>query len=278
MIVFLNGQFVPEAEAVVSVFDRSFLYGDGLFETARIHAGKPFLWDRHLARLRRGASLLRLTIPLSDAELTTAIRQLVERNQMPEALLRLNLSRGTGPRGYSTKGCGQPFVVISLHSAPAPGRPQPVRLITASQRLPADDLLTQIKTTNKLPHIVARAEAETREVDDALLLSTHGEVAEATASNLFWISGDTVFTPSTRSGALAGITRGFVIELSQRLGLATRETSLTPAQLRSAHGAFLTNSVQGLVEVSSLDGQPIPSSPLTARLRAAYDEAFRAGH
>lgn len=276
MIVFINGQFVPEAQAVVSVFDRSFLYGDGLFETARVHGGRPFLWDRHLARLRRGAELLHFNVPFADAALTDFAVQLIERNQMSEAVLRLHLSRGAGPRGYSIKGCDKPTLVISLH--PTPPTTRPVRLIIATQTITAGDGLTQIKTSNKLLHILARTEAEDRGADDALLLNHRGEVCEATSSNLFLISGNTITTPPTPSGGLTGIARGFVLELCQHLGLPAHETIIMPVQLHSAESAFLTNSVQGIIEVAELDGRLIAQSPITTQLRAAYRYLLRTGH
>src|SRR5947207_6402305 len=112
MIVFLNGEFVPENHAVVSVFDRSFLYGDGLFETMCIRKGKPFRWRQHLDRLRQGAEFLKIKIPFAESALEKFVAELVSRNQMPEALLRLTLSRGIGMRGYSPKGAEQPFIVM----------------------------------------------------------------------------------------------------------------------------------------------------------------------
>src|SRR5437879_212281 len=137
MFVFLNGQFVPEEEAVVSVFDRGFLYGDGLFETLRVAGGKPFCWAQHLQRLQRGADFLKLRLPFGAEELRAAAARLVQENQMPESLLRINLSRGVGPRGYSPKGADQPVLVMSLHPAPAIDLEHPPqwRLLTASLRL-----------------------------------------------------------------------------------------------------------------------------------------------
>src|SRR6266478_2772949 len=104
MIVFLNGKFVLEDQAVVSVFDRSFLYGDGLFETMRVCRGRPFRWQQHLDRFARGAEFLRIRLPFSTDALHEFTRELVRQNDMPEALLRLTLSRGVGLRGYSPKG------------------------------------------------------------------------------------------------------------------------------------------------------------------------------
>src|ERR1700674_2107993 len=108
MIVFLNGQFVPEEQAVVSVFDRSFLYGDGLFETMRIFRGKPFRWQQHLERLQGGAEFLNVVLPFPADALRAFAEQLISANQMPDSLLRLTLSRGIGQRGYSPKGAERP--------------------------------------------------------------------------------------------------------------------------------------------------------------------------
>src|SRR6267378_1183484 len=120
MTVFVNGRFVPEEQATVSVFDRSFLYGDGLFETLLVANGKPFRWEQHLLRLRRGAEFLRISVPYAAEELRRFVSQLIAENQMPEALLRLTLSRGVGVRGYSPQGAIRPTFTMSLH--PAPGR------------------------------------------------------------------------------------------------------------------------------------------------------------
>src|SRR5688572_5823469 len=108
MIVFLNGKFVPEQEAVISVFDRGFLLGDGLFETLRVYGGVPFRWDDHQRRLQQGAEFLKLKLPFSAGQFLNAAHELIQRNRMPESLLRLTVSRGVGPRGYSPKGAEQP--------------------------------------------------------------------------------------------------------------------------------------------------------------------------
>ena len=115
MTVFLNGQFVPEAQATVSVFDRSFLYGDGLFETMLVSNGKPFRWPQHCERLERGAKFLGINIPFTRDALARFAAELIAANQMPEALLRLTLSRGVGVRGYSPKDADIPTLVMSLH-------------------------------------------------------------------------------------------------------------------------------------------------------------------
>jgi aminodeoxychorismate lyase len=272
-IVFLNGRFVPEAQATVSVFDRGFLYGDGLFETLHVFRGQPFRWPEHIERLRRGAVFLKIKIPYPPDDLRQFARELIEHNQLPESLLRISLSRGVGLRGYSPKGADQPTLVMSVHPAPeTTGQPPPVwRVITAASRLPANEPLAEFKTSNKLPQILARAEADAAGADEALLLNTNGEVVEAASSNLFWVEEAGVCTPPLNSGILAGVTRLVVLEICQTLGLPVRETGVTPAELLCTQGIFLSLSSWGIIEIGSLDGHDVPRSPLTAQIREAYD-------
>src|SRR6516162_7862989 len=118
MTIFLNGRFVPEAEAVIPVNDRGFMYGDGLFETIRIVNRRPFRLAQHLERMTRGADFLKIKSPFPPKELQRFVEQLIEANEMPEAILRLTLTRGAGERGYAPKAEGNPTVVMTLHPAP----------------------------------------------------------------------------------------------------------------------------------------------------------------
>lgn len=279
MQIFLNGRFVPEEQAVVSVLDRSFLYGDGLFETMLVLNGKPFRWDQHLERLARGAEFLKIKIPFKAAELRDFVAELVSVNSVCDALLRLTLSRGVGPRGYSPKGAESATVVMSLHPLAAPicdteGRiSAPDRrwnLITSSFRLPAGEAVAQFKTCNKLTQIMARMEADAAGADEALLLNTNGQVVEASTSNLFWIERDTVCTPPLASGILAGVTRAVVLDVCRTLRLEFRETETSLEQLKRAQGVFLSLSSLGVVEAAELDQTPLTSSPLVARIRSEY--------
>lgn len=272
MIVFLNGEFVPEERAVVSVFDRGFLYGDALFETLRFAGGRPFRWDLHWQRLNRGAAFLGLRLPFREAALHEAAADLARRNGMPDSLLRLTVSRGAGPRGYSPRGAVTPTVVLSVHPAPtlppetAPGW----RLITSSVRLSAGDPLTQFKTANKLPQVVARAAADAQSADEALMLSADGTVASASSANVFWVTSEAVCTPPLTSGALPGVTRQVVLELCAERGWLALETSALPDDLRTAEGVFLTLSSWGVVEVTALDGVPLRRSARVEEIRRAY--------
>jgi aminodeoxychorismate lyase len=278
-IVFFNGRFVPEAQAVVSVFDRSFLYGDGLFETLRIYRGKPFRWAEHFDRFQRGAAFLGIRMPFGESELRKQAVELGSRNEMSEALLRMTLSRGVGLRGYSPKGADSPALVMTLHTAPdAEGQPAPLwSVVTASFRLPANEPLAQYKTCNKLPQVLARAEADAAGRDEALMLNTNGETVEGASSNLFWIREGTVCTPPLASGILAGVTRLVVIEICGKLGLTVRETGITPAALKEVEGVFLSLSSWGVVEIGEVDGWKLRRSVLVEGIRAGYEELTKSG-
>jgi aminodeoxychorismate lyase len=277
MIAFLNGSFVPEAEAKVSILDRGFLYGDGLFEVMGVFRGRPFRWNDHMTRLQQGAAFLKIRVPFTEDELREHARQLIERNKMPEGLLRLTLSRGVGVRGYSPKGAEHPTLTMTLHPVPeTKGGPPPVwRVITASFRLPAGEALAQFKTCNKLSQVLARAEADARGADEALLLNTDGKVVEGSSSNLFWIEKETVNTPPLAAGILAGVTRVVVREICRKIGAPVCEKGITPAELRRADGVFLSLSSRGVVEAGWLDDEALERSPLTQKLREAYVEMTR---
>lgn len=276
MKVVLNGNLVPEEQALVSVFDRGFLYGDGLFETIAVHNRRLFRWPQHVARLHRGAEFLQMSLPCTSTELLRHATDLVRANEMPEGLLRITVSRGVGLRGYSPKGADRPTFVMTTHSArdvPA-STPRQWRLITSSFRVMAREPLATFKTCNKLPQILARAEAESRDANEALLLNTDGELAEAASSNLFWIEKDTTCTTPLNSGILAGVMRDFALELCVSLRIRVEEKSARPEALHQAAGVFLTMSTLGIVEVTALDDRLLRSSNLVQRLYAAYREAL----
>jgi len=275
MIVFLNGDFLPAPRAKVSILDRGFLYGDGLFETLRVTGGRLFRWAAHMRRLREGAAYLRLRLPISDETLLERARELIRRNRLVEGLLRLTVSRGVGPPGYAPPARGRPTLAMSVQRLDRAAAMPRWRLVTASLRLTAGDPLARFKTCNKLPQVLARAEAVAAGADEALLLNTAGLAVEAAAANLFWIDRDTLCTPPLSSGALPGVTRAAVLELCRAKGLPVREAAPRAGQLRRAQGAFLTLSSRGIVEISWLDGHSLPRSPWTLRLWEDYHQMLR---
>jgi branched-chain amino acid aminotransferase len=275
MIVFLNGKFVPEDHAVVSVFDRGFLYGDALFEGMLVIGGRPFHWREHMERLQQGMKLLQLTVPFSPDELLACALKLVERNEMPECILRLNITRGITARGYSPRNATHPAVVMTLHPAPVIEKLPRWRVVTASFRLPSNDPLTSFKTANKLTQVLARAEADAAGAQEAILLNTEGRLAEGTTSNLFWVKDSTIFTPPLPDGALPGVTRALVLALCLKLKCKSKEKKAWPRKLQQADGAFLTMTSMGIVEIESLDGHKIRRSPLVGKLWSAYRDLLK---
>ena len=274
VLVFLNGQFVPEAQAVVPVNDRGFLLGDGLFETMRVAGGRPFRFAQHLDRMARGADFMKIKLPFIPRELERFAGQLIERNQMSEAVLRLTLTRGPGGRGYTPGSEGNPTIVMTLHPVPPAANPAGWSLVTSSLRVPAGAPLAAFKTTSKILHVMARAEAVERGTDEALLLNTNGEVAETASGNLFWVHDDTLCTVPAECGALPGVTRAVVLEICDRLNLKTAQRLIKPAALKNREGVFITQSVFGVVPVAKLDGAPIAPSPRVGQIARAYNEAL----
>ena len=274
MLVFLNGQFLPEAQAVVPVNARGFLLGDGLFETTRVAGGKPFRFAQHLERMTRGADFLKIKLPFTPKELGKSASQLIEQNKMSEAILRVTLTRGPGERGYAPNGDGKPTLLMTLHNAPPLDVKNPTywSLLTSSFRVPANDPISSFKTTSKLTHVMARIEAQEKDADEALLLNTNGEIVETAGGNIFWIYHDKFCTVPTGCGALPGITRAVVLEICQTLGLQTNKQVVKPEALRNTEGIFITQSVLGIVPVVSFDGEPVAPSPFVEKIRRAYHE------
>ncbi|MGH7994148.1 MAG: aminotransferase class IV [Limisphaerales bacterium] len=272
MLVFLNGQFVPEDQAVIPVNDRGFMYGDGLFETVRVANGRLFRLAQHLERLARGANFLKINLPFTPKELQDFAEQLIEKNQMPEAILRVTLTRGPGERGYTPKAEGRPTVVMTLHAAPYLEMPVQWSLVTSSFRVLAADPLSSFKTLNKLTHVMARAEAAGQGANEALLINTNGEVAETASGNFFWVYHDKICTTPTGRGVLPGITRAVVLEICQALGLLTNKRVVKPEALKNSEGIFITQSAFGIIPVATFDGEPVASSPLVDQIFNAYRE------
>ena len=268
MTVYLNGRFLLEEQACVSIHDRGFLYGDGLFETIRVYEGEPFLWEEHMARLETGCKVLRIAPPFSAGEMRVVVRELLRRNSLREAIVRIALSRGIGPRGYSPRGAEHPTLCVAPFEAPKEVA-EAYRLISASLRLPAQDPLSSFKHGNKLRQVLARAEADDAGANEALMLNERGEVVEGTTTNIFWIEKGRVCTPPL-GAILAGTTRAHVLRLCAALGIASREKSTTLKKLVKADGVFVTSSGNGIVEVSEIDGVKFKRSAIVRQLQRNY--------
>jgi branched-chain amino acid aminotransferase len=275
--VYLNDKFVPQEEAVVSVFDHGFLYGDGVYETLRAYRGRVFQLAEHLARLERSASRIQLHLPVSLERLTDLVRESLSRNQLQEAYLRITVSRGAGEIGLDPALCKSPTLVILAK----PFQPYPeslyadgVSVIVAKTRRNLPEALPpQVKSLNFLNNILAKMEAKAAGAHEALMLNHQGELTEGTTSNLFVVQRGRVRTPAVECGILNGITRGLVLQLASELGLPSEETRLTVDDLLRADECFLTNTTQEVLPVTRVNGTMIGNGrpgEITRRLHASF--------
>lgn len=254
MIVWLDGALVPAEAARIDPADRGFLLGDGLFETMRARAGAVLRLEAHLARLRAGAEVLRLSLPCSDETLANALDASLRANAMEDAVLRLTVTRGAGGRGLPPPSGIRPTVLIA--ASPLPAQAAPVRAVIArAVRRNAYSPLARIKSLNRLDDMLARMEAVERGADDALLLNTDRRIVEATASNLFLVLDGALVTPPVSDGALPGTVR------EELLRHGAEERPLSPDDLNRAEEAFLTNAL-GVRSLVAVEGRPVGSGAL----------------
>lgn len=274
MLAYVNGQYIPADRPALPVNDRSFLYGDGLFETIRIANRQPFLWREHLERLERGADFLDITIPATPDEIRHATRHLLTQNDAPEGFVRIHLSRGRSQRGYSTAGANSPTLIITTHTGQHPAM-RGLKLITAGNRVLANDSITQHKTANRLTNILARRDADHAGADEALLLNNHDHIAEASSANIFIVHGNEVITPPKVSGALPGTTRAFILKIAPEHGFISNEKPLAIADLQNCDAVFLTSAHWLVMPVVELDRILLPTRGMAVvqTLRGACEKA-----
>ncbi len=282
MWIFLNDRFVTKKNAVVSVFDHGFLYGDGIYETIRSYGPRIFMRDQHLSRLRRSAEAIGLNIPIPDKDWPGLLHEAMARNRVGndrvDAYLRITISRGIGEIGLDPSLCPNPTIVIMAKAlqppAPALYRVGVDVIIARTRRNLPSALSPHIKATNFLNNILAKREAIAARAFDSLLLNWEGCLAECTISNLFFVSRrGCLRTPALDCGILDGITRSTVLLLAREEGLQVEEGWYGPQALLEADECFLTNTSMEIMPVRIVDNRPIGSGkpgPVTRRLRAAF--------
>ncbi|MBK7188169.1 MAG: aminotransferase class IV [bacterium] len=278
MQVYLNGQYIDAAEARVSVWDGGYLYGDGIYTTLRLYAGRPLDLPAHLERLRRHAAALELPVPLSDEQTNTIIEALVAANGLRDhdGRLRITISRGGDPDDPLPLHDLErlvPTVLLTLAPVPASFTEWAREGIKACLLEPgsARGNLPHLKTLNGLPALLAQRQAAARGCQEAILVSEDGRLLEGAVSNLFLAKDGCLATPAGAEGLLAGRTRERVLAL----GLACERRRLLPDDLRGADEAFTASSVREILPVVAVDGAAIGDGrpgPLTRRLQAAYRE------
>lgn len=281
--IYVDGEFLPESEAKISVFDHGLLYGDGIFEGIRFYNGRVFRLEEHHDRLWDSARSICLEIPMSKEAMTTALLETIRRNGLRDGYIRQIVTRGVGNLGLNPVQCKKPTVIIiaatiALYSEEV--YRTGLTIVTCPTRRSGPATLNPaVKSLNYLNNVMARIEANLAGADEALMLNDAGNVAECTADNVFLIKKGQIFTPPIAAGALRGITRSVVFEIADELGIKISETDITRHDVFVADECFLTGTAAEVIPVIKADGRVIGSGKpgaISGRLIERFREITRA--
>jgi branched-chain amino acid aminotransferase len=270
-------------QATISVFDRGFQYGDGVFEGMRCYDGRIFKLSEHTERLFRSARAVHIEMPISKEQFNEAVKRVIRENGFRDAHIKPQVTRGTAPKlGLDPRNTTTPNIVI-------PARPigksmfdaeKGFRLAAVSVRkIPAMCLDPRIKSLNYLVNILARAEAQASGADEAIMLDIHGYVSEGAGDNLFLVRDGGLYTPYLQD-ALEGITRATVIEMAGREKIPVHEARLTLYDFYTADEVFATGSGAGIIAVTEVDKKVISGGKMgemTRRISRLYEQEVRRG-
>jgi branched-chain amino acid aminotransferase len=275
--IYLDGKFVKEEEAKISVFDHGLLYGDGVFEGLRSYNGKIFKLDEHLIRLYNSAKAILLEIPLKFDELKRVVIETVKKNNLKDSYIRIVVTRGVGDLGLDPRKCPKPtiFVIAShIQLYPESLYEKGIDVITVPTRrnLP-ESLNPAIKSLNYLNNILAKIEATNAGATEGLILNQFGYVSECTGENIFIVKGNILKTPPISAGALEGITRKVVMDIGKNIGLEVEEENLTRYDIYTSDECFLTGTAAEIVPVVSVDRRIIGNGKpgkITMKIRKEF--------
>ncbi|PXF61329.1 MAG: branched-chain amino acid aminotransferase [Candidatus Methanogaster sp.] len=258
--VYANGDFVPQDQAVTSIYDHGFLYGDGVFEGIRAYNGRVFRLDEHIDRLYDSAMAIMLDIPLSKGEMKQALLETLRVNDLVDAYIRPIVSRGVGDLGLDPRKCPVPNVFIISQPWDAMYGDlydKGLSAVTVTVRRNAPESLSpNIKSLNYLNNILAKIEANHKGGDEAIILDVRGNISEGSGDNIFIIKNGTISTPQVMNN-LRGITRAAAIEIAQDLGYPLRETDLGLFDLYTADEVFVTGTAAEIAPITMVDGRPV---------------------
>jgi len=270
MNLYLNGEYLPLEQGRVSVEDRGFQFGDGVYEVIRVYRGKPFRLTKHLARLEQSVKGVEIPLPEPLQKIEEVCRTIIK--GLDEAQIYLQVTRGAAPR---------------VHAFPADIRPTFVAYARAVQPAPPDRVFTlktvpddrwgrcHLKTICLLPNILAKQKAVEAGCDEGLFIRDNGTVTEGTSSNAFFVRGGALFTHPADNRILNGVTRDAVLEIARQLGVRMRHQAVTLIEAMAAEEAFMTGTSTEIMPAVSIDGKAVGTGkpgPVTVKLRAAYRE------
>ena len=280
--VWLNGQMVDREKASISVFDHGLLYGDGVFEGIRFYERKVFKLDEHIDRLFNSAKIIMLDIPVSKDDLKKAVLLTCRESGLDNGYVRPVVTRGTGPLGLAPWKCTNPNIFIiadTLLLYPVELYRNGMPIVTVPTRRNISEAVNpMIKSLNYLNNILAKIEAKTAGVEEALMLNQEGYVAECTGDNIFIVRNGVIYTPPVYAGALPGITLSAVIEVAAQMGVKVIDKIFTRAEVYTADECFLTGTAAEVVPIISLDSRKIGDGKpgaITSELVTRFQEYAR---
>lgn len=277
--IYIDGQFYPESEAKVSVFDHGLLYGDGIFEGIRFYNSRVFKLREHLERLWDSARAIMLTIPMTIDEMEEATLETIRQNGLRDGYIRLVVTRGKGNLGLSPDRCPKASVIIiaaTIQLYPPEAYERGMTVVTvATRRVAPAALSPAVKSLNYLNNIMAKIEANLAKADEGLMLNEEGYVAECTGDNVFIIKRGEIYTPPIYAGSLRGITWQAVLDIAAELGLKVTVQPLTRYDLYTADEFFLTGTAAEVIAAVKLDNRVIGDGKpgaITNRIIAKFRE------
>ena len=276
MLIYLNGEFVPQEDAKVSVFDHGLLYGDGIFEGIRAYNGRVFRLHEHIDRMWDSAKTIDLKIPISKKEMEEIILETLRKNNLKDAYVRPIITRGVGDLGLDPRKCSVPTIIVIATSWGAMYGDlydKGLTAITCSiRRNPAEALPPNVKSLNYLNNIMGKIEANYKGGDEAIFFDTNGYVAEGSGDNIYVVKNGVILTPHTINN-LRGITRLVLIECAEELGIPVYEQNLGYFDLYSADEVIVTGSAAEVAPVTKIDGREIGTGkpgPIVKQLMSAF--------
>lgn len=270
-LIFLNGKFLPAKEAQIPMLEPGFLYGWGVFETMRSYNNRIVYLGQHLKRLRDSSNLIIIKIPYSLNKIKEIIQALVRMNELKDAYIRITLWKSVSKTGIL-------IAAKKYHAYPKEKYERGFKVTVSSLRHNEVSLLSRIKSTSYLLYQLVYQEAREKGFDEALILNSRGYLTEGSRSNVFIVKDNHLFTPSLGCGCLPGISRQIVFDMAEKYNLKIYEGNLTPYDLSACEGAFLTNSLIGVMPLGKFERQVVPKSKLVKSLVQKYNRLLKSGN
>ena len=274
-LAYVNGRFMPIADATVSIEDRGMQFGDGVYEVIVTYDGRLFQLESHMQRLRRSAAGIGLVYDFDNKPLEDVLREGLRRSGFDDAMIYVQLTRGTAPRVHLIPEGLAPTVIMTFKPRPVVPEDLVRRGMSVMTTPEMRWAKCYIKAITLLPNILARTEADRRGHDDAIFVTEAGEVRECTASNIFIVNGNVLRFPPRNEAVLHGITQSFLLDCAAAINLETREEAFDMTALRNADEVFMSGTSLEVMGITSIDGKAVADGKVGAVTKRLHAEFLR---